>query len=101
LRELLDGANARLRAEWDQTATLCWLLAEINRDRKKRRKPFEVDDFHPLVTREERAAKRRQATPGPSRLAFLRACRADLERQGKPIPESLRRETECSDSDST
>ena len=94
LRDLMEAADASLRAEWDRTATVCWMLAEINRDRKKRPKPFEIDEFHPMTTEVERRKKRTANVPQMSRLAFLKACRADLERQGKPIPESLKRETE-------
>lgn len=90
----MEAADASLRAEWDRTATVCWMLAEINRDRKKRPKPFEIDEFHPMTTEVERRKKRTANVPQMSRLAFLKACRADLERQGKPIPESLKRETE-------
>lgn len=58
-------AEARRRDEWDRTAMLCCLLANIHRDPKRRRKPFSVEDFHPLITAAERQqAKRRRVLPG-------------------------------------
>lgn len=41
-------AEAKAEAEWDHTASLMALLAEINRDREQRRRPFTPQEFHPM-----------------------------------------------------
>lgn len=71
------------------------MLAEINRDKKRRRKPFEIDDFNPLVSQKDRRDRKRQSVPRLSRKQWLRVCVADLERHGKPVPESIRKELEA------
>ncbi|MFI4876628.1 MAG: hypothetical protein ACIALR_14860 [Blastopirellula sp. JB062] len=42
-------AEARGRHDWNQTAALMALTAEINRDRKQRSRSFEPDDFNPYA----------------------------------------------------
>jgi len=44
-------AQGRLRAQWQQTATICTILANANRDKKKRARPFEPNDFIPAHLR--------------------------------------------------
>ena len=51
MRELQWMADARLEHEWNLSAAIQALLAEVNRDRKTRSKPFTVHDFHPLHAR--------------------------------------------------
>ena len=48
LRELVWMAEARRSSEWDAPAELWALTAELNRDTKKRGKPFTSDDIHPF-----------------------------------------------------
>lgn len=43
--------EARAEHDWAQTAHIKCMLAELNRDKKKRRKPFRPDEFNPLKTR--------------------------------------------------
>ena len=42
-------AEAKAKHDWNVTSSVMALLAEINRDRKRRRKPFKPDDFNPYV----------------------------------------------------
>ena len=44
-------AMARLTAEWDQTSLLAAILAEGNRDHKRRSRPYQPADFHPFRRR--------------------------------------------------
>lgn len=41
---MLEGLN---RTQWDHTASLLTMTANINRDTKKRRRPYQLADFHP------------------------------------------------------
>lgn len=43
------GYLARARLAWGQTAALCCLIANANRDPKRRTSPFKPDDFNPLA----------------------------------------------------
>ena len=43
--------RARQREAWQHTAWLAALIANCNRDPKKRPQPFVPDDFNPLVER--------------------------------------------------
>ncbi|WP_145273638.1 hypothetical protein [Planctomycetes bacterium SV_7m_r] len=42
--------DAKRKHDWQLASTLVWITAEVNRDRKRRRKPFKPDDFNPCVT---------------------------------------------------
>ena len=44
-------ARARQREAWQHKAWLAALIANCNRDPKKRPQPFTPDDFNPLVER--------------------------------------------------
>jgi hypothetical protein len=46
-------ADGRVRAAWEHTAHLLWIQAELNRNPKKRTRPYRPMDFNPF------AAKRR------------------------------------------
>jgi len=46
-----DGKN---EFEWSQTSSIMCLMANINRDTKKRSKPFTPDDFKPSKTTKQR-----------------------------------------------
>ncbi len=39
-------AEAKRQHDWNVASTIMALMAEINRDRKRRRKPFKPDDFN-------------------------------------------------------
>jgi len=40
-------ADGRLRSQWRQLGELCSLVANVNRDNKKRRKPYVWTDWFP------------------------------------------------------
>lgn len=48
----MDEAAAKER--WNHTASLMALLANINRDPNRNPIPYFVDDFHPLLTEDDR-----------------------------------------------
>lgn len=43
--------RGRQRQQWNHTAGLMALIANVNRDPQKRPQPYEPADFHPLVVR--------------------------------------------------
>lgn len=47
LRELVIMAESRQRHDWSQTSAVLWMLAEQNRDRKKKPSPYKPSDFDP------------------------------------------------------
>lgn len=49
-------AEGRGRAEWGRAASIMALVANVNRDARKRRKPFTPDDFNPYRERREKPA---------------------------------------------
>lgn len=53
---------------WNRTALLACLLANANRDPKKRKRPFGVEDFHP---HRKRGPKRGAIKATPQLLAAL------------------------------
>jgi len=61
----LDDAEQWERFEsWQQTAFLCSLIANTNRDPKKKSSPFEPKDFNPIpVPGEEGPKQKKQQTP--------------------------------------
>ncbi len=65
MRELVWMAQGRHRPQWDHTASILTLMANVNRDGSKKRSPYQIADFHPF--RKERSA------PG------IRFCRANKE----------------------
>lgn len=42
-------AEARQRAAWARTASLCCLIANANRDVRRKPSPFTADDFNPYA----------------------------------------------------
>ena len=42
-------ADAKRQHDWNIASSVMALNAEINRDRKRRRKPFKPDDFNPYT----------------------------------------------------
>jgi len=51
-------ADGRCREEWAHTSTVMALLANINRDPKKKSSPFKPADFDPYVHLDRKAAGR-------------------------------------------
>ena len=45
----MQMADARRQHDWNIASSVMALTAEINRDRKRRRKPFKPDDFNPYT----------------------------------------------------
>lgn len=41
-------AHGRRREQWNHTAALMAMIAEVNRDAKKRPQPYQPADFHPM-----------------------------------------------------
>jgi len=72
--------EARRRDQWDHTAALLAAQAEVNRDRKKRPKPFTPDDFHPLP--DPRRKRRRPAEKGD--ISMLKVFLPKHKRRPKP-----------------
>lgn len=52
-------ATAKSRAEWNHTAALMALIANVNRNPKAKASPWRPEDFHPLP--EERRHRERAA----------------------------------------
>jgi len=50
--------EVKIKRSDQQAALICCVLANINRDKKKKSKPFVVDDFMPKV-----AGKKKKQTP--------------------------------------
>jgi hypothetical protein len=50
LRELVWMARGKREHDWSLASHVMALLAEINRDRKKRRRPFRAEEFNPMVS---------------------------------------------------
>jgi hypothetical protein len=50
-------AEAKRQHDWNVASTIMALMAEMNRDRKKRRKPFRPDDFNPYAEKRPVIAK--------------------------------------------
>jgi len=49
-------SEEKQRHDWNQSALICTILANANRDPKKKPFPFELSDFHPLLKKRERVA---------------------------------------------
>lgn len=47
LRELMIMAEGRQRSQWNQTASILAIIANVNRDEKKRSTPFSPSEFNP------------------------------------------------------
>ena len=48
LRPLDIMSNSRLRSEWARTANILCMMANINRDEKRKKTPYTVQDFMPF-----------------------------------------------------
>jgi len=42
-------AEARARSEWAQTSSMMALVANVNRNPRRRRRPYRPDDFNPFA----------------------------------------------------
>ncbi len=52
LRELAQMAKGRAVGSWDHTSHILWMIANVNRDPKRRAHP--IEDFHPFKKRKKR-----------------------------------------------
>jgi len=59
LKELMWMADAVVEHEWNIGASIQAVIAEVNRDKKHRPRPFTMADFHPVHV----ARKRRDIVP--------------------------------------
>ena len=59
MRDLALMAEGRSRLEWSQTAEVLALIANANRDQKKKPSPFRASEFNPW----ERADRGRKPRP--------------------------------------
>ena len=50
-------AEAKRQHDWNVASTIMALMAEMNRDRKRRRKPFRPDDFNPYANQKPIVAR--------------------------------------------
>lgn len=57
--------DAKCETDWNHTASLMALIANINRDPRKRTAPFSISDFHPML-------QRVAAKPTPSDITSLK-----------------------------
>ena len=48
-------ADAARREAWQHTAWLSAMIANANRDSKKKPSPFQPDDFNPMAARDKKA----------------------------------------------
>jgi len=69
LRELFDAVRGRRREEWNHTCAVLAQLAEIHRDPKKRTRPYDAGEFHPM--RENTKAKTKTEVSSPEMLEEL------------------------------
>jgi hypothetical protein len=54
LRELLWAARAKAQHDWNQTSSIMAVIANTNRDPKRRAKPYEPRDFNPYAPPKQR-----------------------------------------------
>jgi len=47
LRSLLRMVEANQKAAWNHTSHILWIIAEVNRNSKERRKAFDPREFNP------------------------------------------------------
>lgn len=64
--------SANVTERWDHTAELLALIANANRDRKKKRSPFSSADFHPFRKRKRRGIPWTKENLGTIREAFVK-----------------------------
>ena len=54
--------DARRQEDWAHTAWLAAMIANANRDTKKRPRPFQPRDFNPMLSRDARKARATRVT---------------------------------------
>ena len=54
---MVQMAEAKRQHDWNIASSVMALMAEINRDRKRRRKPFKPDDFNPYTVKRQLPVK--------------------------------------------
>ena len=64
-------SNARQSEKWNHTASLMALIANINRNTKKRRRPFQPKEFHPDHHAQSRPKPEIHRGKGFARKCFL------------------------------
>ena len=57
-------AEGRQEAAWGRTSAILAMLAEANRDKKKKPTPFKPDDFNPF------AGRHRRREPAPPKVGI-------------------------------
>ena len=62
-RELFFMAEGRSRAAWERTSAIMALIANANRDRKRKPSPYKPDDFNPFAKKQKRAIKLESLAP--------------------------------------
>ena len=65
----MQMAEASMAVSWAQAGQIAYLIAETNRDRKKRPQPFKVEDFNPMAG----IVKRRKPKPPKVPITVLKA----------------------------
>lgn len=90
LRELLDQSERRARYEWGHTATICWVLAETQRNPQANRRPWTVADFVPRALQTAEQLAERPGWRRQSRDSFRAEARRYFEARRRPVPERLR-----------
>lgn len=58
LRELVWLSHGRVFQEWTYVSSVLAMIANVNRDPQKTPRPFQLMDFHPLLTEEEKREAR-------------------------------------------
>lgn len=69
------------RERWAHTSAILALVANVNRDPKKRARPYKPDDFNPYRDRESKKRPRRSASK--EEMAFLREALMSMKGRGK------------------
>jgi len=76
-------ADGRSQAAWSHTSSLIWIIAEVNRDSKRRSRPYQPADFNPHIQR-----KKRQRTMTVEDLThdILKVAKSKAKRTVRPPP---------------
>lgn len=90
LRELLDQAERKARYDWSHTSSICWLIAETQRNPQANRRPFTPGDFVPRALQTAEQLAERPGWRRQSRDSFRAAARRYFEERKLPVPAKLR-----------
>jgi len=91
LRQLDWMADGRRLHDWQQTAQILCLMAEQHRDKKKRPRPFEPDDFNPMMTERDKRQKRKSRGV-PIKAANIEDLKALVPEHKRPTQGKKRKE---------